>query len=161
MFGLRKMIGTILLLVVFVILTLLATFLYNSDQKQKEEVASIGSGAAILNYFGLANWGDRGAETTTAENINPEVTPAIDSEANSASSTSFWSRFSGLVKKEWADSQKEISSSGEILGETSLIPSEQKFFEYQKTGEGAEITFRVKSGAEYKLPLPFKFLNKF
>lgn len=33
-------------------------------------------------------------------------------------------------------------------------------FSYQKTSEGAEIIITSKSGAEYKLPLPFKFLAK-
>ncbi|MFA5131552.1 MAG: hypothetical protein WC467_03970 [Patescibacteria group bacterium] len=38
MFGLRKTVGSVLLLVVFLALATLATFFYNADQAQKEEI---------------------------------------------------------------------------------------------------------------------------
>lgn len=40
MFGLRKTIGSIILVVVFLALASLATFFYNADQKQKEELTN-------------------------------------------------------------------------------------------------------------------------
>lgn len=38
------------------------------------------------------------------------------------------------------------------------VDSLSSFINYRKTAEGAEIIIKSKSGAEYKFPLPFKFL---
>ena len=76
-------------------------------------------------------------DLTKVSNEKPvEVANASDKTATAQNSTS--SEANNL------DLQKEISS----------------LISYQKTSDGAEIIITSKSGAEYKLPLPFKFLAK-
>lgn len=56
----------------------------------------------------------------------------------------------------------KIGSSTDIgdLKNVDLKKDLFSMFNYQKTSEGAVITITSKSGVEYKLPLPFKFLGK-
>ncbi len=211
MFGLRKTIGSILMVVVFLALASLAAFFYNTDQKQKEEVANndlikkgkivlgtlvgvsetaadvnlqknIGVGKTIADYAGRVDWKgliqgtgavitDSSTQETNLDDLNSDFGANQEagqkenlaaSASENANSTGFWSRFSALIKKEWSDSQND--STLQETDQTELIADNalgQSSFDYQKTEIGVEIIFRGKSGQEYKLPLPFKFLTKF
>jgi hypothetical protein len=61
---------------------------------------------------------------------------------------------------EGADNVLEDTNNIEKNGTSSLDLKKEisSFINYKKTGEGAEIIFSSKSGQEYKIPLPFKFL---
>lgn len=95
----------------------------------------------------------------TAEETNdlsltvPETVPTV--EPILETNPSFWSRIKQLFQTEWQKSQtdSQISESSGTEAEISNL------FFYQKTETGAEIIIRPKTGAEYKLPLPFKFLS--
>ena len=61
------------------------------------------------------------------------------------------------------DVQSNENSSNADSGDLKNVDLKKdlsSMFSYQKTSEGAVIIITSKSGAEYKLPLPFKFLAK-
>jgi hypothetical protein len=237
MFGLRKTIGSILMVVIFLALASLATFFYNTDQKQKEAITNnaliqkggavlgtlvgasevvadanlqknVGFGKTMADYIAKINWqklfqgekpdysNDSSTEEVpiednaivldnTGENADMSLGDRPDLASGEASSQeagaetendnkqdSFWARFVALVKKEWADSQNpeanlnedtkvEETGTEDEQTATETAVNEQSFLSYQKTEAGAEIIFKSKSGQDYKLPLPFKFLSKF
>jgi len=198
MFGLRKTLGSIVMVVLFLALASLATFFYNTDQEKQKEIANsdlaqkgqialgtlmgasesavdvnlqknIGPGKTIIDYIRKIDWKTLAQEKKTGDensdlDFNPEADSEVktDSETDSSDSTpGFWSKFAGLVKKEWSDNQKEENTPTEIEETPPTDQNEQKLFNYQKTETGAEIIFKAKSGQDYKLPLPFKFLSNF
>ena len=232
MFGLRKTLGSILLLVIFLALASLATFFYNADQKQKEAITSnnlvqkggavletligasetvadanlqknVGFGKTIADYVANTDWQkillgqttSTSSDSTTDEEITEEenaiildntgenadlrlgdrpdlglaenTIPETNAESsNSEKQPGFWSKFVDLVKEEWAASQE---SEAEVEGadkpkesaEAETLAGGENSLNYKKTETGAEVIFQSKSGQEYKLPLPFKFLTKF
>jgi len=194
MFGLRKTLGSIIMVVLFLALASLAAFFYNLDQDKQEEIANsdlaqkgqvalgtlmgvsesavdvnlqknIGPGKTIIDYIRKINWKTLMQEKKTGDessNSDSNLNSEMDSEANSDNSTpGFWSKFAGLVQKEWSDNQTEENTQTETEEAPPVDQNEQKLFNYQKTETGAEIIFKAKNGADYKLPVPFKFLSNF
>jgi hypothetical protein len=74
-----------------------------------------------------------------------------------------------FVKDEWNSSQNPVPIDSapalaaipevKIPAVSDIQAVNQNFLDYEKTATGADIIFRQKSGAEYKLSLPFKFLS--
>lgn len=186
MLGLRRTIGTILLVVVFLVLASLATLIYNSDQEKKEETNNgewMEKGKDL--WQSLFNASGNLADVNLQKNIGPAKIVAENVSQNSEVA-SFWSKFKTLVKEEWENTERDREqlkniAQTEIVSE-EIIPAEAttttstktssveasvnedetdqtNFVDYQKTDKGAEIIFTSKSGGEYKLPLPFKFLK--
>lgn len=183
MFGLRKTIGTILLVVAFLVLASLATLIYNSDQEKKEETNNgewMERGKDL--WQSLFNASGNLADVNLQKNIGPAKIVAENVSQNSEVA-GFWSKFKTLIKEEWENTERDREqlkdmaqteiTSQEITPEaeapTKVLPVEASvnedktdqtnFVDYQKTDKGAEIIFTSKSGGEYKLPLPFKFLK--
>jgi len=197
MFGLRKTLGSIVIVVLFLALASLAAFFYNTDQEKQKEIANsdlaqkgqialgalvgasesavdvnlqknIGPGKTIIDYISKIDWKTLMQGTKTEEgwsnsgsDTNSEASPEAESEVNPDNTSGFWSKFAGLVEKEWFENQKEENIQPEAGETTPADQSESKLFDYQKTETGAEIVFKAESGREYKLPLPFKFLTRF
>ncbi len=193
MFGLRKTLGSILLLVIFLALAALATFFYNADQAQKEEITknelfqkgqetvetllgaslatsetmadanlqkNIGIGKTMADMIGKVDWRAllMGPSSDSADKTLAETT-TVNAESSGASTDSvdggFWSNLGGKLKTEWVANQEPSD------GLADSPKSEPNFINYQKTDKGAEIIITPKNGGEYKIGLPFKFLNRF
>lgn len=117
--------------------------------------------------------GDRKASDAKDSNADGQATasedvlavaatgPAPDSETATSESAdveaeqSFWQRTKNLFKEEWQRS-RENAEEENAASDNQL----SNWFDYQKTEQGAEIIFRIENGQEYKLPLPFGFLNR-
>lgn len=181
MLGLRKIIGTVLMIVAFLVLASAATLIYNTDQKQKAEIAdnaflqksqaaigtlvgasegladanlqkNIGLGTTVIEAVKGINWRGFIEGTATSTGTSTEINSEVVNEIESdKKENNFWSKLKKTAKKELASDQAEVA----------VDPFKQSFFDYQKTDVGAEIIFRADSGREYKLPLPFKVLTKF
>jgi len=139
---------------------------------------NVGPGKTIMDYIRKIDWKSLAQGTTAKEKdvdsldggssyseetgSNSEFSSEDDPEADSNNNVpGFWSKFAGLVKKEWSDNQKEENAQPETEEEPTANQSEHNFFDYQKTENGAEIIFKAKSGQDHKLPLPFQFLTRF
>jgi len=189
MFGLRKTLGSLFLVVVFLALASLATFFYNTDQENKDKIVdnefvqkseetigtllgvsekmtevnvekNIGVGKTMADFIARVNWRGLLMGTSTESVIDEqadleagsEVAMPNDSELEDGS----WSKFSDQIKEEWERGRE----GGNLPIEIETNELGQGLFAYQKTELGAELIFTGKSGAEYKLPLPFKFLSR-
>jgi len=90
---------------------------------------------------------------------NEVAAPATQGKSNSA-----WSDFKNTVKEEWDNSQKSDETQTNTASVKAASPLEnsigKNYFNYEKTKTGAEIIIKSKTGEEYKLPLPFKFLSQ-
>jgi hypothetical protein len=91
-------------------------------------------------------------------------------EASSSQPTpGFMDKVTTFVKDEWNSSQNPVPIDSapalaaipevKIPAVSDIQAVNQNFLDYEKTATGADIIFRQKSGAEYKLSLPFKFLS--
>jgi hypothetical protein len=164
MLGLRKIIGTILLVVIFLVLASLATFIYNSDQEKKEKVINnelVQEGKSVFQSL-FAVSGNL-ADTNLQKNIGPAKV-VVEKVSQSAEATGLWVKFKELVREEWNNAKEEGKQQEETMP-TEETDDQNKIsvptsVDYKKTDQGAEIIFTSKNGEEYKLPLPFKFLNK-
>ncbi len=216
MFGIRKTIGSIIMIVLFLVLAYLAVFSYSPEQVQKDNPATnffveksrtilgylvgaaesvvdvnlqknVGPSKTVIDNASKINWqslaqnasqafnGENKNNSGTKTNINSNTGGDFNivSENSDSSATkktaSFWSKLVTTVKEDLANTETPNIDSQEISTELPLINQsadnlgslESDFINYQKTEEGAEIIFRSKTGEEYKLPLPFKFLSKF
>jgi len=203
MFGLRKTLGSLLLVVAFLVLAAFATFFYNADQEQKNELVdnklvknsgetlgaivgvtekmtevnvqkNIGMGKTMADFIGRVDWQGLLTGTSTKkidseenDEVNIETSDEIDKEMSTGTVnvendvinpgvTGFWAKTAAKVKEEWRRGQIVESVPAETIDSTLG----QGIFSYQKTNLGAEIIISSKSGTEYKLPLPFKFLSR-
>lgn len=188
MFGIRKTLGSLLLVVAFLALASLATFFYNTDQERKDEITkselvqkseetlgallgasgsmtevnvqkNIGLGKTMADFIGGIDW--RGLLTgTSTETVSVETLSSDENESdalkNADATSSSWSKFSKQIKDEW---QRGRGNDNQLL-ETEVNEFGKGIFVYQKNDSGAEIIINSKSGVEYKLPLPFRFLSR-
>lgn len=220
MLGIRKTIGSIIMIVLFLVLAYLAAFSYSPEQNKKDNPATnffveksrtilgylvgaaesvvnvnlqknVGPSKTVIDNASKINWqslaqnasqafngeskNDNSDNSGTKTNINSDtggdfnnVSENSDSSATKKT-TSFWSKLVTTVKEDLANTETPNIDSQETSSELPLVNHsadnldslESDFINYQKTEEGAEIIFRSKTGEEYKLPLPFKFLSKF
>lgn len=240
MLGLRKILGTIILVVAFLVLAGLASVFYNSDQAQKDKVVNssifqqgsalfqtllgtsesianvnlqknMGLGKTVADTAGKVDWvsllqGNASSTTdakilTATNEDNSDVTGAVSYQGNytdtsdiqdvingngaseataipsdnnntKASSTSFWENFVSSLKEEWAANQQPDTAPAKTISKTATkinnqntkniksTSTEINLLDYNKTANGAEIIYKAKTGEEYKLPLPFKFLGR-
>ena len=106
---------------------------------------------------------------------------ATSSSATEASSSQptpgFMDKVTTFIKNEWDSSQNpapidsapalaalpevKIPMASQAVSQAVDMEQtlNQNFINYEKTATGADIIFRPKSGAEYRLSLPFKFLS--
>ncbi len=200
MFGLRKTLGSLLMVVAFLVLAALATFFYNADQEQKNELVNnnlvkksgetlgalvgvsekmtevnvqknIGMEKALAGFVGRVDWQALLTGTSTKP-LNNEVENVENGEINnnetgtittnpeeSVTNTeggNFWTKMRTAVADEWQKGREVETAPTETIDN----PFGQGRLVYQKTNLGAEIIISSKTGTEYKLPLPFKFLNR-
>lgn len=157
MFGLRKTLSTIFLLVAFFVLASLASFIYTSDQKAAQsEVADSWwkKGGAIISTIFRAS-GDL-AEVNLQKNIGPGKSwsdKLRDLDLRSLVSGETVDPFSEIKEKAISVKDKDLPDYQNLAAEADNL------FNYRRTDEGGEIVFTSKSGEEYKLPLPFGFLK--
>ena len=181
MFNLKGALSTFLTVVAFLVLTVLAARFYGDTnsktnlekssayQKGQAVVGTVWSYAKIIagiNVIKNVGVGNASLET----NIKNEFDIASEADfANSdeteTSPSGFLSDFSARVKKELSnpDSFPDTAAysnddANSDLKDVDLKSEINSMFSYNKTSEGAEIIIKSKSGREYKLPLPFKFL---
>lgn len=189
MFGIRKTLGSLFLVVAFLALASLATFFYNTDQEKKDEITdselvqkgeetlgallgasetmtevnvqkNIGLGKTMADFIGRINWRGLLLGTSTEPVLDGQVNPEGEDDSatpeNPEATSSSWSKFSSQIKEEW-DRGRE---GGSLAFGEEINEFDQEPFVYQKTELGAEIIITAKSGSEYKLPLPFRFLSR-
>lgn len=171
MFSPRNSLASLLMIVIFLVLIAIAASSYGSNQDQKTEMernffwqktfAVIDMAKAAVQ--GLVDFGLGKQDGNTASNLITAVNydnaaavaaVAIPTVTGSDKDEGFWSGAISQIKEEWQKGNDEISP------ETNQTTTGEKFLDWQKTATGADIIFREKSGAEHKLPLPFKFLSE-
>jgi hypothetical protein len=154
----RDSINSIIITVVFLVLTAIATVLYGGSAEQKTAMnnnwlwrqtrTAFDAGLSFL--VGVGNLGNKNSSSTPAE---------VDQTAAAAAEPGFWSRISTNLQDAWQKSET-ASTSDQSLASPQPLESGGSSFAWQKNAQGAEIIFTAKSGREYKLPLPFKFLSQ-
>jgi hypothetical protein len=183
MSSLRKTLGSIFLAAFFLALAIIAMIFYNADKQQQEEMVNTDlvqkSKAALITVVDTT-----GKVVTAQPTRNPVLedkmtavvksinlldllnklgTSTADVADSSEKVPGFWDRIVTFFKDEWAGSQTvapETVPTDQIVQPTGAANSlNQSLVDYVKTDTGAEIIFRSKTGEEYKLPLPFKFLS--
>lgn len=118
----------------------------------------------IINYIDWKSLFQKVAtssETGKTEEIK-EISDATIAMAGAGTvgSSEFIDKISGAVKNELVESQGlDPAYLNNISLQNVKTEAVNKFVDYQKTNEGAEIIFKTKHGEKYKIPLPFKFLS--
>ncbi len=134
MFGLRKTLGSIIMVVLFLALASLAAFLYSSDQEKQGETANsdlaqksrMALGAlvgapesTIIDHIRKIDWesliqgtGSEKESSSSELEFNSETSSDAYLEPNPEfdsgnDNRGFWSKLVDLVKKEWFENQKE------------------------------------------------------
>ena len=172
MFNLRGSLSSCLTVVAFLVLTILAARFYgdtnsktdfeNSSLYQKGQVvvntvwsyAKVIAGVNIIKNVGVGN-----------ANLGENVKSAINNYSKNDIKTDTTSN-TGLNSYDIGENRPLVdltNTASNDLKDINLkeeISSIGSFINYQKTVEGAEIIITSKSGREYKLGLPFKFLAK-
>lgn len=152
-------------IVVFLVLTAIAAVLYGGSEEQKAKMEQ--------NFFyqkarAISDTIIGVAGSLVAINLHKNTGPVVrevgDLSANALSSSlsssdmgiGFWKKMANNIREEWDSGEKDFRI--DYSGVREINPND--FFSWQKTENGIEIIYRAKSGEEYKLPLPFSFLNK-
>jgi hypothetical protein len=155
---------SLIITVVFLVLISIATVLYGGSAEQKAKLnnnvfwqkTSWIFNAGLYALGGLTNLGTgQAANKNSSETDNPA--PTVNSETDS----SFWSQLSASFKDAWNKSGETATNNPSLTTDEPLeSPNNESSLNWVKNASGAEIVFKAKSGKEYKLPLPFKFLSK-
>ena len=166
--------SSILLIVAFLVLTAIVTILYGGSEEQKakmeqnffyqkvrlvlDTVWTAAQGIVAINLNKNTGW------SPVTKEINNLSTVAFDSSAASsspaASEPGFWSNLATKIKDEWNNTNTADNNGYGVNDLNSNNGNATNFLDWQKTATGAELIFRGKSGQEYKLSLPFKFLSQ-
>lgn len=171
MFSPRNSLASLLMIVIFLVLIAIAASSYGSNQDQKTEMEKnffwqktfsiidmAKTAVQGLVDFGLGQKKDETVNDLTKvvnyDNAAAVAAVAIPAVTGSDKDGGFWSGAISQIKEEWQ------RGNDEIVPETNQTTTGEKFLDWQKTATGADIIFREKSGAEHKLPLPFKFLSE-
>ncbi|MFZ4632453.1 MAG: hypothetical protein ACOYL8_04645 [Patescibacteria group bacterium] len=126
-----------------------------------------GFGKKIADLVSGVNWAGilQGLSTNTKVSELADVGVSAIEASGPVESGSIFSGVVAAFKDELASTREPIlGPSGPIALEAIPLAIANEtvspdFFNYQKTDTGAEIIFRLKTGWEYKMPLPFKFLS--
>lgn len=183
MSGLRKTLGSIFLAAFFLVLAIIAMIFYNADKQQQEEmintdlvqkskaalITAVDTTGKVVTAQPARNPVLENKMTTVVKNIdlvaliNKLGTSTDKVDDSGKKPPGFWDRIVTFFKAEWAGSQ---TVAPETVPTNQTIPTvgvanslNQSLIDYVKNDTGAEIIFRSKTGGEYKLPLPFKFLS--
>lgn len=123
---------------------------------------NIGMGKKMADLIGRIDWRAILIGTSTEELGDNSAVNNSSGEGGAPenleqdSEVSFWNKIAGQIKTEWQKDQETGNQQTEInsrdFGEGAIA--------YQKTSQGADIIITSGSGAEYRLPLPFKFLGE-
>jgi hypothetical protein len=168
---LRSSINSILLVVGFLVLTAIVTVLYGGSDEQKvkmEQNVLYQKARLVTDTIWAATQGIVAINLSkntgsVAQGINDLSSAALDSStaaSDTASETGFWSKMITRIKEEWNNGDTAGGNNYGVSDLNSDNSNINSFFNWQKTATGAELIFRTKSGGEYKLPLPFKFLSQ-
>lgn len=163
---LRRSLTSILIVVAFLVLTAIATVLYGGSEEQKvkmEQNFFYQKARLVFDYFWVAAQGliDIGLNKEGGNRIIGEY--AENSNVDSELESGFWSRMGVKIKEAWeksAGTGQDDSFRDFDFNNFDLSLPDRRFLDWQKTETGAELIFKKKSGEEYKLPLPFKFLSR-
>ncbi|MFA5109201.1 MAG: hypothetical protein WC458_01515 [Patescibacteria group bacterium] len=149
---------SIFTIVAFLLLTVVATVIYGGSEEQKAEMEKnffyqktrsvfdtaleVAQALVLINVDSSA--GKAGQETIDSE-------PAGESlpGESAAVKNGFWSELGEKIKEEWKKSEESYSAT-----DTGNFGS-QNLFDWQRTETGTDLIFRLKSGEEKKLSLPF------
>jgi hypothetical protein len=158
----RDSVTSIVITVTFLVLTAIATLLYGGTAEQRTQLdnnwfwqktrVAMDTGLAALESLGGLGTGSS--------------SPAAVSETAVVPEPSFWSKVGASFQDAWqksggaATSSPELTTSQPADNQPLAAADNSSSFNWVKTANGAEIVFKAKSGHEYKLPLPFKFLSK-
>jgi hypothetical protein len=149
---LSKSLSGIVLLVVFLAITAIATIMYggSADDKAKmEQNFFYQKTNLVLGYAWVA------AKSLIGLNLNKNVglnqsaqdDLAVTSDELQAVQPDFLSRTVAKIQTEWEKGDSESPEPAANIGE---------LIKYQKTENGGELIFSPKREVEYKIPLPFK-----
>ncbi len=152
-----RSLSSILIVVVFIVLAILASLAYSSDSDPSTELEANPYyqktqsfiGKAIIVAKNLSN-----INSTKNSSITSRVSTAFieDNLADTLEEPSE-SSFSDLYSKTKDDVQNKLSA--ETISD--LKPNLEKIVSFEKTERGLEIILRIKNEEEKKIVLPFKF----
>ena len=148
----RDSITSFVIVIIFLVLTAIATVLYGGSPEQKARLDN--------NFF----WQKTRVAFDTAWGVllaisNPEAGKGGSPDAAAAASqgaapaVNWWDNLAASLKEAWRESGKASTTALAAVDDGSTL-------DWRKMAEGAEIVFKAKSGREYILSLPFKFLSQ-
>lgn len=166
----RNSLGSLLMIVIFLVLIAIAAVSYGSNSEQKAEmeknifwqktfavleiVKKTGLGLISMGLGKKTDNSDTPGTMVSYDDNAPQVVEAATPSASVNEKTgNSWTEMVSKIKEEW-------QKGGEAEPNYSAAVSNNSFIEWQKTATGAEIIFRGKNDEEYKLPLPFRFLSQ-
>jgi hypothetical protein len=167
MFGLRKIIGSLLTVVAFLVLASLAAVFYSADQTKQEEITNSplveNTKTALSTLVGTSVGVSQSmADVNLQKNIGlgktmVDVVSRVDWKGMAFGTSTDSSISTSSIMNITGDKDNVLSNLSQSIDNEN--PFVTKFVDYQKTENGAEIIFRSKTGEEHKLPLPFSFLK--
>jgi hypothetical protein len=169
--------SSFLLVVAFLVLTAIATTLYSGNAEQKTKMESslfwqktnLAFGSAWFLLQALSDMGlkkydtnpaadsnyNQDSESVAAGSMSGQIRNAV-AGAGSAATVDFLSSLKTKIKEEW---DKSGTASPETGSGSKLSNNFARPWEWRQTETGAEIIFKLESGEQYILPLPFSFLK--
>ncbi len=145
-----RSVKSFILVVGFLILTAVAAVIYGGDEARKQNMQNSvfwqktqsALSAVWALGTGLGNNNDVG--TALKEKVATE-TPG------------FWADLKARFQTEWQKVDTSKLNSEDIK---AAATASDKFLSWERNENGVTLIFRLKSGEEYKLNLPFKFLGR-
>jgi len=165
MASIRHSISSILTIVIFLVLAVMASVMYSGDESKKAEmeesilyqktqmifntVFSAAKGLAEVNLDKNIGFGKKIKDQIAELDLQNVNWSEFDENNQIADKTSenYWSALVSRFKDEWQESSQE-------LDQNNL----QKVFDWQSTERGAEVLLNL-ADKEYKVILPFRFWN--
>ena len=170
----RDSIASLVITVIFLVLTAIATTLYGGSAEQRAKLdqnffwqkTRWVFDSALSTLTGLSMAGSQGRENdANGKSAAGNNSAAVGSPVASESDSGFWSKLTSSLQDAWNKSGETaagsaVSTGNENPATQAAAGADSGFIAWDKTATGAEIVFRPKSGEEYILPLPFKFLSR-
>ncbi len=164
----RQSAMSLVTIVIFLVLMVIALVLYggNAEQKAKMEKNIWWQKARFaVDYILLAGSNLIGTssvkntdEETLFHNINKQMADIESAKGmEGRGEEGAWSDLANKIRSEW---EKDTATTEVGLGMAEENAKSLINFAWQKTESGAEIIFSTRNGSEHKFPLPFKFLSK-
>ncbi|NCO00069.1 hypothetical protein GW920_03000 [Candidatus Falkowbacteria bacterium] len=183
----KESVISVLTIIAFLALTVIASILYSGDAEQKAKLENNFVWQKVKWTFdivlsALPNFINHQAEQNqnagiyvdvpagnSLDDSNSEYASALNIDSTVKVSSGSWSDFMSLLKAEWnrkATEGEEIVVSDVIMTDLqdnlNLNKEDSQIFkilDWRKTEAGAEIVYTSKNGEEYKLSLPLKILG--